>query len=153
MKKIFYTIGFGILAMLLFHACQTDPTFPDPGLEIGDQRVEVRRDTADYYKINMKMKVPNGVKVIEILDATTLKPFVQIHDYDGQKNFDFNYNVDLRSYLKDTVLNYIVKVTDNDMRTFNQGIRISVKAFSFPEIKLVGGTNIAVAAPSYYVKG
>lgn len=153
MKKIIYTIGLGVLAMFLLHACQQDPVFPDPGFEIGDQRVEVRRDTADYYKIKMKMNVPNGVKVIEILNATNFKLIDQVHSYDGQKSFDFIYQIDLRSFDKDTVLNYIVKVTDNDMRSFNQGIRISVRRKSFPEIFLVGGTNLAVAAPSYYVKG
>lgn len=153
MKKTIYIVTFAIMAMLLLYACQKDPIFPDPGFEIGDQRVEVRRDTADFYNIKMKMNVPNGVKLIELLDAVNFNVVDEVHDYDGQKNFNFNYQVDLRSFDKDTVLNYIIKVTDKDLRSFNQGIRIAVKQFSFPEIKLVGGTNLAVVAPSYYVKG
>lgn len=151
MKKIIYVM-LGIMAIVVI-ACQNDPIFPDPGFEIGDQRVEVRRDTADAYTIKTKMNVPNGVKSIELLEATNFSVINTIHNYDGQKYFDFSYPVDLRSFDQDTVLNYIIKVTDKDLRSFNQGIRISVKRKSYPEIKLVGGTNLAVVAPSYYVKG
>lgn len=68
-KTITYTIILGLSFLLLLQSCQEDPSFPDPGFEIGDQRVEVRRDTADYYDIKMKMDVPNQVKEILLLDA------------------------------------------------------------------------------------
>ncbi|OMP30159.1 hypothetical protein [Mangrovimonas sp. DI 80] len=154
MKKNLLNILFlGTIGLLLFQACQNDPEFPDPGFEIEDQRVEVRRDTADFYDINIKMNVPNGVETIDILDATDYSLLDMVDGYSGKTKFDFNYRVDLTPFEKDTVLNYIIKVVDKDQRSFNQGIRIDVKGFSFPEIKLVGGTNISVAAPAFVVKG
>ncbi|CAM1339511.1 hypothetical protein [Tenacibaculum aestuarii] len=152
-KNIIYILFAVVFAGMIFQSCQDDPRFPDPGFEIEDQRIEIRRDTADFYDIKMKMNVPNGVQRIDLIDATDYSLIKEINEYNGNKNFDFNYRVDLTPFVKDTVLNYIVKVLDTDKRSFNQGIRIAVKAFSFPEIKLVGGQNIAVAAPAYNVKG
>ncbi|WP_370478533.1 hypothetical protein [Tamlana flava] len=152
-KNLLFMLLFGTFGLLMFQACEEDPIFPDPGFEITDQRVEVRRDTADYYNIHTAMKVPNKVKEILLLDGLDYEELETINDYNGQANFDFDYLVDLREIVKDSVLNYIIKVIDQDGRSFNQGIRISVKGFSFPEIKLVGGNNVAVAAPAYTVKG
>lgn len=152
-KNLLYTFLLGAFGLLMFQACEEDPVFPDPGFEITEQRVEVRRDTADYYNINMAMKVPNKVNQIVLLDGLDYNELETITEYNGQTNFDFTYVVDLTSILEDTVLNYIIKVVDEDGRSFNRGIRISVKRFSFPEIKLVGGNNIAVAAPAYSLKG
>ncbi|MGJ5642391.1 hypothetical protein [Formosa sp. S-31] len=152
-KNLVYTLLLGVFGLLLFQACQDDPEFPDPGFEITDQRVEVRRDTADFYNVHMTMKVPNKVDVIEVLDGLNYDLVETIDEYHGKTNFDFDYLVDLTGIQKDSVLNYIIKVTDQDLRSFNRGIRISVKGFSFPEIKLVGGTDVAVAAPAYVVKG
>ncbi|WP_066220081.1 hypothetical protein [Formosa haliotis] len=152
-KSLITTLLFGTLAVLLFQACQDDPEFPDPGFELTDQRVEVRRDTVDFYNVHMTMKVPNKVEHIEVLDGLDYELLETINEYDGQTNFDFDYLVDLTEIDTDSVLNYIIKVTDQDNRSFNRGIRISVKGFSYPEIDLVGGTEVAVAAPAYSVKG
>ncbi len=152
-KKIFYVISFVTLAVLFFSSCEDDPTFPDPGFELGNKKVEIRRDTADYCDIKTRMNVPNGVQKIEILNALTYDLLEEVSGYNGKTKFDFIYRVDLIPFEKDTVLNYIIKVTDNDSRSFNQGVRIDMKGFSFPEIKLIGGTNLAVAAPAYVVKG
>jgi len=153
MKKYLYILLIGIGGALGFQSCQDDPVFPDPGFDIADQRVEVRRDTADYYNISMEMEVPNGVKVIELINAVDYTILEEINEFNGLRDFLFTYEVDLTQFETDTVLNYIVKVIDNDSRSFNQGIRISVKRLSYPEIKLVGGNNLAVAAPAYIVKG
>lgn len=152
-KNLSLFVLLGVLTLLLFQSCQDDPIFPDPGFEITEQRVEVRRDTADFYNIHMSMKVPNKVKEIVLLDGLDYSLIETIEGYNGKSNFDLDYIVDLTSILEDTVLNYIIKVTDLDGRTFNRGIRISVKRFSFPEIRLVGGNNIAVAAPAFNLKG
>ena len=133
--KYIYSAVLGLLGLAMFQACQSDPVFPDPGFEIGDQRVEVRRDTADYYDISFKMNVPNGVDHIDLLDATDYTLLDEIDEFNGKTNFDFNYRVDLTEFEKDTVLNYIIKVVDKDARSTNRGIRIDVKGFSFPEIR------------------
>ncbi|GAA4293074.1 hypothetical protein GCM10023163_09730 [Aestuariibaculum suncheonense] len=134
-------------------SCEQDIVFPDPGFELEDRAVEVRRDTADYYDINLRMNVPNKVAQIEILDARQYESIETISEYNGQSKFDFNYRIDLRSFEKDTTLAYIIKITDQDTRTFNSGFKIRVRPFSFPTLRLVGGENIAVAAPAYFLRG
>lgn len=152
-NNILYGVLLLVVGMIALQSCQNDPDFPDPNFELKDQRVEVRRDTADVYTISMDMDVPNKVESISLIDAMDYTEIEEIQTYNGKSKFEFNYDLDLTPFEKDTVLNYIVKVTDLDNRSFNQGIRIDVKGFSFPEVKLVGGTNIAVAAPAYVVKG
>ncbi|WP_143953977.1 hypothetical protein [Robertkochia solimangrovi] len=152
-NNILYQMVVLVIGLVTFQACQNDPAFPDPNFEITDQRVEVRRDTADSYTISMEMDVPNKVQNISILDGMDYSVIENITSYNRETKFQFNYQVDLTPFEKDTVLNYIVKVLDQDERSFNQGIRIDVKGFSYPEIKLVGGTSIAPVAPAYVVKG
>jgi hypothetical protein len=151
--KYIYSLLSALLVVFLFAACEKEPSFPDPGFEIGDQRIEVRRDTADVYNIEMRMEVPNGVQTIQLLNAADYTVLENIEEYNGKTKFDFVYPVDLTPFEQDTVLNYIIKVIDNDMRSTNRGIRIDVKGFSFPEILLIGGKDVAVAAPAYVVKG
>lgn len=152
-KKILSIISLAITVLLLSVSCQEDPAFPDPGFEAGERKVTVRRDTADYYDLQAKMKIYNGVQKIEIINALTYDVLDEVDAYNGKKKFDFTYRIDLTPFEKDTVLNYLVKVTDKDSRSFNQSFRITVRPFSFPEIKLVGGNSISVAAPVYTVKG
>ncbi len=150
-----YIIGLSsvVLSLLSFSACQDDPVFPDPGFELEDQDVAVRRDTADIYRVSMEMDVPNGVDYIEVLNATNYELVETVDLYDGQKNFIFNYDIDLTAFENDTVLYYIFKVMDNDSRSTNRGFTLSVKGFSFPEIKLVGGTSLNVVVPVYQLQG
>ncbi|MBD0830629.1 hypothetical protein [Aestuariibaculum sediminum] len=155
MKKnsLLYLLCCGIVGLFLVMSCENDIVFPDPGFELSDKKVSVRRDTADVYNIQFKMNVPNKVSKIEILEARNYDVLDEVTEYNGKTNFNFNYGVDLTPFEKDTTLVYIIKVTDQDKRSFNTGMRIDVKAFSFPSIALVGGENIAVAAPAYYLKG
>ncbi len=153
MMKIKYLINFATLLTLVLWSCQKDPEFPDPGFELEDQEVEVRRDTADVYSVQMQMEVPNGVQNIEILNATNYELIETIETYNGKKNFVFNYDIDLTSFETDTVLYYIFKVNDKDNRSTNRGFTLSVKQFSFPEIQLVGGTSLNVVVPIYQLKG
>lgn len=151
--NIYFILLLCMFSIFTLQSCQQDPAFPDPGFDIGDQRVTVRKDTTDHYDIAAKMNVPNGVKNIQLIDGVSYKLLNDIHDYDGQKSFNFKYRVDLASFEKDTVLNYVIKVIDKDNRSFNRGIRIDVKSKSHPQIELVGGTNLAVTAPAYIFKG
>lgn len=149
-KNILYLL---LILMVAFQACQDDPAFPDPNFEIQDQRVTVRRDTADFYTISMNMNVPNGVQSIELLDATDYTAIAEITDYKGKTKFDFAYDFDLTDFESDTVINLMVRVLDNDSRAVNQGLRLDVRGFSKPEIKLIGGTTVALAAPAYVLRG
>ncbi len=152
MKKT-YLLLVVVLGLALMWSCQDDPEFPDPGFELEDQSVEVRRDTADVYTLSMEMEVPNGVDHIEVLNATNYDLIETVTGYEGKTNFSFNYEIDLTSFEQDTTLYYIFKVVDKDDRSTNRGFTLTVKRFSFPEITLVGGTSLNVVVPIYQVKG
>ncbi|MCG8580497.1 MAG: hypothetical protein MI866_11295 [Bacteroidales bacterium] len=127
------------------YACQKEPTFPDPGFDTtSDVNVTVRRDTIDHYYLKADMKVPNGIRTIEILNGQTYEVVEEISDYNGQKDINFEYKVDLTSITtRDTTLYYTVRVLDKDLRTFNKAFSIEVKRFSEPTVifsGLSGGT-------------
>ncbi|MDX8340288.1 hypothetical protein SLH46_13895 [Draconibacterium sp. IB214405] len=142
------------ILLIAIMACNQDITFPDPGFDLqSDREVDVRRDTADYYDINLLMNVPNGVAKIEVLNGRDYSLIEEITGYTNETEFEFTYEIDLREILVDTTLTYVIKVVDNDNRSFNRGFIVNVKKFSFPELSLVGGTNVALTAPSYGFKG
>lgn len=124
-------------------ACSDEPEFPDPGLDATRTTIDtVRRDTMDSYLISMDISAPNGVDKIQLLNGRNYNVLEEFTEYGGQKNFTFEYNVDLREIVNDTTLLYIVKVIDRNMRSYNKGFTLNVKKFSAPDIKVVGGEDV-----------
>lgn len=129
-----------ILLSIFFSSCEKDPIFPDPGLDAKlDVRDTIRRDTIDTYFLQMFIKAPNGVKHIEILDGLNYKELDKVTEYESQKFVDFKYPIDLKNLPdRDTTLNYIVKVIDKNLRSFNKAFSILVKKESWPTITMKG---------------
>ncbi len=129
-------------------ACTDDPVFPDPGFDNEtDITVDIRRDTADYYDIVLDVDAPNGVNQIQLLDGKTYADIREdFSEYNGKKQFRFNYRVDISDINTDTTLYFIVKIIDNDFRTANKGYVINVKPISFPTIQFNGGDTVKFAA-------
>ncbi len=150
----FLFLGFFALTIGLISSCKDEIAFPDPGFDsTADREVDVRRDTADTYTISLDMDVPNGVQYINILNGRNYALIEEVTSYNGQTGFTFKYDIDITPFDTDTTLTYIVKVVDNDNRTTNKGFIINVLPFSAPEIILAGGTNVALIAPVYNLKG
>lgn len=133
-----------LLMAVCFVACSDEPEFPDPGLDTTRTSIDtVRRDTIDYYRISMNITAPNGIERIQVLNGRNydvIQEFVE--EYHGMKDFTFEYDVDLREIVNDTTLLYIVKVIDQNMRSYNKGFTLYVKKFSSPDITIVGGADI-----------
>ncbi len=154
MKNTIYIFALLVLGMLSFTSCNDEIQFPDPGFDLtSDKVVDIRRDTADYYHIDINMEAPNGVDYIEIINGYDQTVEEVLEDDHGKKNFTFSYDVDLRDIVVDSTLSIVINVVDLDKRSFNKGILINVKKFSFPEITLSGGEKVGLSAPSYYLKG
>ncbi|WP_164111908.1 MULTISPECIES: hypothetical protein [Sphingobacterium] len=141
MKKLKYLSLFLLMAVLI-GSCRKEPQFPDPGLDATkDVRDTVRRDTIDTYPLSMHIKAPNGVAQIQVLDGTSYEPIASFdNEYRGQKDFTFIYDADLKSINRDTTLHFIVKVIDQNLRSYNKGFSLTVLDFSKPIIT-VGGIS------------
>lgn len=138
MKSILYLIA---MSFCLCIACNDEPVFPDPGLDTSkDVRDTVRRDTIDTYFLEMQVKTGNGVKSIEILNGLNYQLIEEVNQYNGQKDFLFRYPIELSQINseRDTTLHYIVKVIDNDNRSYNKAFALTVKPFSAPTITISG---------------
>lgn len=138
MRSILYLV---LLSCGLFMACNDEPAFPDPGLDtIRDVRDTVRRDTLDTYFLEMHVNTQNGVQTIQILNGLNYRLEDEVSEYNGQKDFLFRYPVDLTriDLENDTTLHYIVKVIDNDNRSYNKAFALTVKPFSAPTITVSG---------------
>ncbi|GAB7085958.1 hypothetical protein [Marinifilum fragile] len=152
-KNKINTIGAAILLGLVgLVACQEDPEFPDPGFEISNKSVEVRRDTINTYHLEFQMSVPNGVETIEVLNGNDYTVIDQLDEYNGKTKFLFSYDIDLTSIDKDTTLNYIIRAVDTYERSINKGLKLVVKKKSTPEILVVGGEEVALSLPAYLAK-
>ncbi|MGN0281585.1 MAG: hypothetical protein ACI4B3_04695 [Prevotella sp.] len=155
MKKIFYTAIVAMVAIVTLTACSDDPEFPDPGLDMTRAAVDtVRRDTIDIYTIEMNVAAPNGVEAIQVLNGRNYKLLDEITDrYKGQSDFILKYDVDLTSIERDTTMQFIVKIIDSKMRSYNKGFTLVVKAFSSPVIKVSGGADVlGLVSPVFNLK-
>ncbi len=153
LKNKLNTLGITILlAIIGLVACQDDPEFPDPGFEISDKNVVVRRDTINTYHVSFEMNVPNGTNKIQILNGIDYSLIEEKADYNGLTKFIFEYDIDLTPFEKDTTLNYIFRAVDNYERSINKGLQLTVKKKSSPEITVVGGDTVALSLPAYLAK-
>jgi hypothetical protein len=152
-KNNIYKVALGIIACtVILLSCQDDPEFPDPGFEIKDKDIEVRRDTIDTYTLEFDMDVPNGLDKIEILNGNDYSLIDEVNDYNGKSNFLFSYDIDLEPFTTDTVLNYIVRAIDKNERSINKGLTLNVKKKSEPQIIVLGGDEVIVNAPALLAK-
>ena len=137
----------------LFIACQETPEFPDPKFDSTDTRVyEVRRDTADFVNLECFMDVPNGIDRIEILEGRSYEVLDVLEEYKGEKELNFNYQVDVSDIVRDSSLAFIVKVYDLKYRTYNKAFMVRVKKFSVPEINLAGGGTISTDVDAFSIR-
>ncbi|MFR5658443.1 MAG: hypothetical protein ACLUDU_10935, partial [Butyricimonas faecihominis] len=150
-KNIFYLL----LLVIGAWACLDEPEFPDPGLDATKSSIDtVRRDTIDTYWIAMNITAPNGIERIQVLNGRNYQVIEEFSsEYRGQKDVQFEYPVDLTSINVDTTLQYIVKVVDQRMRSYNKGFTLHVRKFSSPDIKVVGGADMmGLVSPVFELK-
>ncbi|MEG2556544.1 MAG: hypothetical protein RSA53_10705 [Odoribacter sp.] len=144
-----------VLLAGLLAACNDDPEFPDPGLDAtSNVRDTVRRDTMDVYYLEMRVKAPNGVNTIQVLNGLNYAELDRLDEYAGQSDFLLRYAVDLKEITdRDTILNYLIKVEDNDMRSYNKAFQLVVKRFSTPTVTVSGvqGT-LGLVSPVFELK-
>ena len=148
MKQLTYIVLFLLVG---FMACQKEPNFPDPKLDsTRDVQDTVRRDTADYYKFVMHVNAPNGINQIQVLNGRNYEVLEVFEaEYAGKKDFDFVYSIDLRNITKDTSLYYVIKVIDNNLRTYNKGFSLLVREYSKPMITVAGAKDrLGISNPS-----
>ena len=133
-----------ILLGVYLVSCTKTPIFPDPGFDATSDVVDtVRRDTIDVYTITMNVNVQNGVKEILVLDGFTYKQVDRVNGYEGQTKFVLSYPIDLKSVTEeDSTFSYIIKVVDNDSRSYNKAFSITVKPFSKPTIRISGADDV-----------
>ena len=142
----------------LLSACSSEPVFPDPGFDATrDIRDTIRRDTIenDIYYLKMKISAPNGINTIQILDGLTYKELDRLEEYNGQTDFTMKYPVSLKEVNeKDSTMNFIVKIVDNDMRTYNKAYILTIKPFSRPTVTFTSGVEgtLGLASPVFELK-
>ena len=76
------------------------------------------------------MDVPNGIDRIEILEGRSYEVLDVLEEYKGEKELDFNYQVDISDIVRDSSLAFIVKVYDLKYRTYNKAFMVRVKKIS-----------------------
>lgn len=147
-------VGLLFFLSVCFVACSDDePNFPDPGIDMTQQQdVVVHRDTASTYVLTMNVSTPGGLKTLEIINP---KDDALIEDlsgkYAGKKEFVLEYPIVLPDV--DTVLNFNVRIVDEQLRVINKPVTLTVKATSRPTIELIGfAENMVIENPTFTLK-
>lgn len=150
MKKISILGILFPLVILLAGACQDDPRFPDPGFDLmTGKNINIRRDTADSYKISLQVKAPAGIDVIQIIDGRTYEVLEELPEYKGKKEFEFQHTISFEGIPKtqDSVLMRMVRIVTLDTRAYNSSFKINIKKLSVPEVLLPHNNILGVASP------
>ena len=143
-----------IFLSALVWSCSSEPEFPDPGFDKTRTAVDtVRRDTIDIYTLKMDISAPNGVKTMQILNGRDYTLVDEVSKFNGQTDFTFEYDIDLTAINQDTIIQYVVKVVDNSMRSYNKGFILNVKDFSKPVISIPGIKDVmGLVSPVFELK-
>ncbi|MEG2556232.1 MAG: hypothetical protein RSA53_09090 [Odoribacter sp.] len=141
-----------LLIVVCLTACDDDPTFPDPGIDMSQsQDVVVCLDTIDRYTLSMNVTTPGGLEVLEILNANDHSVLSDLSEkYKGQTKFLLEYEILLPE--RDTVLSYNIRIVDAQSKVINKPFNITVKAASKPIIEVFGGLEKSVISPTFLLK-
>ena len=154
MNKILYTMT--LCAMLFFGACEDEPQFPDPGFDmLTDKELTIRRDTAEEFMLQLKVNALAGIEKIQILNGRNYNVIDELNQYNGQKEFVFQYPLSFEGIDKsrDSVLIYTVRIMTYDKRAYNSSFKINLLKLSVPEITTPYNGVIGTTIPLVLVKG
>lgn len=156
MKRIYFRLFLLIAMVNTLVACQTDPEFPDPGFDmLADKQISLRRDTAEFFTLRLNVNAPAGIDVIQILNGRSFNVLDELHQYDGETRFPFEYKIDFKEIdpTRDTVLVYNLRILSRDNRAYNSSFKISLYKLSIPEIELAHNDVLGVVSPVVGIRG
>lgn len=119
-----------ILAVSGFVACSDDDPGMAPVIDGKDVSIEIKRDTADVYKISLPITSEEGLAKVSLVDNATNKAIDEQTSFSNPNNHTYTYDFDLTPYTDNTVVMLTLKIEDKAGQIVNKKITLTVKKFS-----------------------
>lgn len=124
-----------ILAVAGFVACSDDDTGMPPVVDGNDVSIEIKRDTADVYKISLPITSEEGLSKVSLIDNATNKAIDEQTSFSNPNNHTYTYDFDLTPYTDNTVVMLTLKIEDKAGQIVNKKITLTVKKFSELDVR------------------
>mgnify|MGYP000758603293 CR=1 FL=1 len=124
-----------ILAVAGFVACSDDDPGMAPVIDGKDVSVEIKRDTADVYKISLPITSEEGLSKVSLIDNATNKAIDEQTSFSNPNNHTYTYDFDLTPYTDNTVVMLTLKIEDKAGQIVNKKITLTVKKFSELDVR------------------
>lgn len=97
--------------------------------------MELKRDTADTYKISLPIVSEEGVAKITLMDKSSNKVLDEQTSFADPNAFTYTYDVDLTSYTENTMLMLSLTIEDREGQKVTQNITLNIKKFSELDVR------------------
>lgn len=130
-----------ILAVAGYVACSDDDPGMPPVIDGNDVSVELKRDTADIYKISLPITSEEGLAKVSLIDNATNKTIDEQTSFPNPNDYTYTYDFDLTPYTDNTVVMLTLKIEDQAGQIVNKKITLTVNKFSELDVRFaVEGT-------------
>ena len=141
-----------ILAVAGFVACSDDDPGMAPVIDGKDVSVEIKRDTADVYKISLPITSEEGLSKVSLIDNATNKAIDEQTSFSNPNNHTYTYDFDLTPYTDNTVVMLTLKIEDKAGQIVNKKITLTVKKFSELDVRFATEGTITTCYENCNIK-
>lgn len=141
-----------ILAVAGFVACSDDDPGMPPVVDGNDVSVEIKRDTADVYKISLPITSEEGLSKVSLIDNATNKAIDEQTSFSNPNNHTYTYDFDLTPYTDNTVVMLTLKIEDKAGQIVNKKITLTVKKFSELDVRFATEGTITTCYENCNIK-
>lgn len=131
-----------IMAVAGFVACSDDDPGLAPVIDGTDLSIELKRDTADVYKISVPIKSEEGLVKVSLVDNSNNNAIDEQTSFSNPNDYTYNYDFDLTPYTDNTVVMLTLKIEDKEGQVVNKKITLTVKKFSELDVRFATESTI-----------
>lgn len=131
-----------IMAIAGFVACSDDDPGLAPVIDGTDLSIELKRDTADIYKISVLITSEEGLAKVSLIDNSNNNAIDEQTSFSNPNNYTYNYDFDLTPYTDNTVVMLTLKIEDKAGQIVNKKITLTVKKFSELDVRFAAEGTI-----------
>lgn len=124
-----------LIAIAGFVACSDDDPGLAPVVNGGDVNIELKRDTADVYKISVPITSEEGLAKVSLVDNASGSALNEVTSFSNPNDYTYNYDFDLIPYTENTVIMLTLKIEDKEGQVVSKKITLTVKKFSELDVR------------------
>ncbi len=124
-----------LVAIAGFIACSDDDPGMAPVIDGSEVNIELKRDTADTYRISLPITSEEGLAKVALIDNATSTALNEVTSFSNPNDYTYTYDLDLTPYTENTVVMLTLKIEDKAGQIVNKKINVTVKKFSELDVR------------------